>query len=164
VVPLEGETLAQCLQAYFERSEQLSTSIQLAADGTRAAGLLLQVLPASGRGDEDWRRVSALAATLGDEELLGLDNETLLYRLFHEEACHLYPPQPLRFRCDCSRQRSAEALKLMTEQELLQILEEQDGSVDVSCQFCNQTYHFDETDIRALFRAPGYLDAAGRIH
>ncbi|MDY6890001.1 MAG: Hsp33 family molecular chaperone HslO [Pseudomonadota bacterium] len=164
VVPLEGETLAQCLQAYFERSEQLSTSIQLAADGTRAAGLLLQVLPASGRGDEDWRRVSALAATLGDEELLGLDNETLLYRLFHEEACHLYPPQPLRFRCDCSRQRSAEALKLMTEQELLQILEEQDGSIDVSCQFCNQTYHFDETDIRALFRAPGYLDAAGRIH
>ncbi|MET4000384.1 Hsp33 family molecular chaperone HslO [Marinobacterium sp. MBR-109] len=164
VVPLEGETLAQCLQAYFEQSEQLGTSIQLAADGQRAAGLMLQVMPAEGRGDEDWNRVSMLASTLKDEELLQLDNEALLFRLFHEEVCRLYEPQPLRFRCDCSRERSAEALKFMTEQELLEILKEQNGIIDVGCQFCNQTYNFDETDIRALFSEPGYLDKDGRMH
>jgi len=164
VVPLESETLAQCLQAYFEQSEQLGTSIQLAADGQRAAGLMLQVMPAEGRGDEDWDRVSMLASTLKDEELLQLDNEALLFRLFHEEVCRLYEPQPLRFRCDCSRERSAEALKFMTEQELLEILKEQNGIIDVGCQFCNQTYNFDETDIRALFSEPGYLDKDGRMH
>lgn len=164
VVPLENETLAQCLQAYFEQSEQLGTSIQLAADGQRAAGLMLQVMPAEGRGDEDWNRVSMLASTLKDEELLQLDNEALLFRLFHEEVCRLYEPQPLRFRCDCSRERSAEALKFMTEEELLQILKEQNGIIDVGCQFCNQTYNFDETDIRALFSEPGYLDEDGRMH
>lgn len=164
VVPLESETLAQCLQAYFEQSEQLGTSIQLAADGQRAAGLMLQVMPAEGRGDEDWNRVSMLASTLKDEELLQLDNEALLFRLFHEEVCRLYEPQPLRFRCDCSRERSAEALKFMTEQELLEILKEQNGIIDVGCQFCNQTYNFDETDIRALFSEPGYLDKDGRMH
>lgn len=164
VVPLENETLAQCLQAYFEQSEQLGTSIQLAADGQRAAGLMLQVMPAEGRGDEDWNRVSMLASTLKDEELLQLDNEALLFRLFHEEVCRLYEPQPLRFRCDCSRERSAEALKFMTEEELLEILKEQNGIIDVGCQFCNQTYNFDETDIRALFSEPGYLDEDGRMH
>ncbi|SEA77233.1 Hsp33 family molecular chaperone HslO [Marinobacterium iners] len=164
VVPLENETLAQCLQAYFEQSEQLGTSIQLAADGQRAAGLMLQVMPAEGRGDEDWNRVSMLASTLKDEELLQLDNEALLFRLFHEEECRLYEPQPLRFRCDCSRERSAEALKFMTEEELLEILKEQNGIIDVGCQFCNQTYNFDETDIRALFSEPGYLDEDGRMH
>jgi len=164
VVPLENETLAQCLQAYFEQSEQLGTSIQLAADGQRAAGLMLQVMPAEGRGDEDWSRVSMLASTLKDEELLQLDNEALLFRLFHEEVCRLYEPQPLRFRCDCSRERSAEALKFMTEEELLEILKEQNGIIDVGCQFCNQTYNFDETDIRALFSEPGYLDEDGRMH
>ena len=164
VVPLENETLAQCLQAYFEQSEQLGTSIQLAADGQCAAGLMLQVMPAEGRGDEDWNRVSMLASTLKDEELLQLDNEALLFRLFHEEVCRLYEPQPLRFRCDCSRERSAEALKFMTEEELLEILKEQNGIIDVGCQFCNQTYNFDETDIRALFSEPGYLDEDGRMH
>lgn len=164
VVPLEGATLAECLQAYFEQSEQLSTSIHLVADGQRAAGLMLQVLPASGNGDDDWNRISMLASTLKDEELLQLDNEKLLFRLFHEEVCRLYEPQSLRFRCDCSRKRSAEALKFMTEQELLQMLEEQGGVIGVSCQFCNQDYKFDETDIRALFREPGYLDEEGRMH
>ncbi len=164
VVPLENETLAQCLQAYFEQSEQLGTSIQLAADGQHAAGLMLQVMPAEGRGDEDWNRVSMLASTLKHEELLQLDNEALLFRLFHEEVCRLYEPQSLRFRCDCSRERSAEALKFMTEEELLEILKEQNGIIDVGCQFCNQTYNFDETDIRALFSEPGYLDEDGRMH
>jgi|SRR5690554_514889 molecular chaperone Hsp33 len=164
VVPLEGETLAQCLQAYFEQSEQLGTSIKLAADGERAAGLMLQVMPAEGRGDEDWNRISMLASTLKDDELLQLDNEALLFRLFHEEVCRLYEPQPLQFRCDCSRERSAEALKFMTEQELLDILQAQKGIIDVGCQFCNQTYNFDETDIRALFSEPGYLDKDGRMH
>ncbi|WP_417534818.1 Hsp33 family molecular chaperone HslO [Marinobacterium stanieri] len=164
VVPLEEDTLAGCLQAYFEQSEQLGTSIQLTADGTRAAGLMLQVLPAEETGDEDWSRVSMLASTLSDDELLNLDNEALLFRLFHEETCRLYEPQPLVFQCDCSRERSAEALKFMTEDELLAILEEQDGLIDVGCQFCNQQYHFDETDIRALFSEPGYLDQEGRMH
>ena len=164
VVPLEGNTLAQCLQAYFEQSEQLGTSIQLAADGTRAAGLMLQVMPAEGRGEEDWNRISMLASTLKSDELLKLDNEDLLYRLFHEEVCRLYEPQSLRFRCDCSRERSAEALKFMTEDELLDILQQQNGIIDVGCQFCNRTYNFDETDIRALFREPGYLDKDGRMH
>ncbi len=164
VVPLEHPTLAECLQAYFEQSEQLGTSIHLAADGTHAAGLMLQVLPAEETGEEDWSRVSMLASTLKDEELLTLDNEALLFRLFHEETCRLYEPESLVFKCDCSRERSAEALKFMTEEELLSILAEQNGLIDVGCQFCNQQYHFDETDIRALFSEPGYLDQEGRMH
>ncbi len=164
VVPLEHPTLAECLQAYFEQSEQLGTSIHLAADGTHAAGLMLQVLPAEEPGEEDWSRVSMLASTLKDEELLTLDNEALLFRLFHEETCRLYEPDSLVFKCDCSRERSAEALKFMTEEELLSILAEQNGLIDVGCQFCNQQYHFDETDIRALFSEPGYLDQEGRMH
>ncbi len=164
VVPLEHPTLAQCLQAYFEQSEQLGTSIHLAADGNQAAGMLLQVLPAEETGEEDWARVSMLASTLKDEELLTLDNEALLFRLFHEETCRLFEPESLVFKCDCSRERSAEALKFMTEEELLSILAEQNGLIDVGCQFCNQQYHFDETDIRALFSEPGYLDQEGRMH
>ncbi|WP_432696914.1 Hsp33 family molecular chaperone HslO [Marinobacterium sp. YM272] len=164
VVPLEKPTLAGCLQDYFRQSEQLSTSIQLVADGQRAAGLLLQVLPASDSGDADWQHINTLAATLKDSELLDLDNETMLYRLFHEEKCRLYEPQPLRFHCDCSRSRSAEALKMMTEEELLQLAQEHGGVVEAGCHFCNEVYRFDETDIRALFHEVGQLDDSDHMH
>lgn len=164
VVPLEGATLSACLEDYFRQSEQLGTSIRLTADGHRAAGMLLQVLPAAGTGDEDWQRVSMLASTLSDDELLNLDNETMLFRLFHEEQCRLYEPESLQFKCDCSRSRSANALQMMTEEELLSLAEEHGGVIEVSCHFCNQLYSFDTADIRTLFSNGGPLESPEQVH
>lgn len=162
-VPLERDSLAACLEDYFERSEQLQTKVQLHADGQSAAGLMLQVLPAAGTGSDDWERLAMLAQTLSDKELLELDNETLLFRLFHEEPCRLFPADAVQFRCDCSRTRSANALKMMTEQELLEILAEQ-GKIEVGCQFCNSSYAFDETDVRAMFSDSANIPPSEELH
>ncbi|WP_415899470.1 Hsp33 family molecular chaperone HslO [Neptuniibacter sp. QD48_11] len=162
IVPLDGENLGKCLENYFLSSEQLPTQIQLASDGEKAAGMLLQVLPAQGTGEEDWDRVSHLASTLKSEELLELDNETLLYRLFHEEQCRLYEPDDVRFKCTCSRQRSEASLKLIDKAELLEVLEEQ-GKVAVNCQFCNAQYDFDAADIEALF-AENVASGGSQVH
>lgn len=163
VVPLDGASLAQCLESYFVSSEQLPTQVHLVSDGEKAAGLLLQVLPAQGTGAEDWERISHLAATVKSEELLNLDNETLLYRLFHEETCRLYEADAVCFKCTCSRQRSEQSLKLVGEEELLSLLAER-GSVDVNCQFCNSHYGFDETDIKALFHDNGTAADNQNVH
>lgn len=163
VVPLEGATLARCLESYFAQSEQLPTQVHLAADGSRAAGMLLQVMPAAGTGEDDWSHISQLGATLKADELLGLDNEELLYRLFHEEHCRLYDPQSLHFHCDCSRERCGNALQFLSEAELLAIVEEE-GSVGVSCQFCNQHYSFDAADIRALHSDTANAPRSDRLH
>ncbi|MDF2182626.1 Hsp33 family molecular chaperone HslO [Neptuniibacter sp. CAU 1671] len=163
VVPLEADTLSGCLEAYFAASEQLPTQVHLACDGERAAGFMLQVLPAAGTGAEDWSHISQLGATLKSEELLQLDNETLLYRLFHQEACRLYEPEALRFRCTCSRERSAASLKMLDPDELHQLLAEQ-GEIAVDCQFCNAHYRFDATDIEALFSPDGTTDSSGQLH
>ncbi|WP_415904657.1 Hsp33 family molecular chaperone HslO [Neptuniibacter sp. QD48_55] len=162
IVPLDGENLGKCLENYFLSSEQLPTQIQLASDGEKAAGMMLQVLPAQGTGEEDWDRVSHLASTLKSEELLELDNETLLYRLFHEEQCRLYEPDDVRFKCTCSRQRSEASLKLVEKAELLEVLEEQ-GKVAVNCQFCNAQYDFDAADIEALF-AENVASGGSQVH
>ncbi|WP_415892791.1 Hsp33 family molecular chaperone HslO [Neptuniibacter sp. PT8_73] len=162
IVPLDGENLGKCLENYFVSSEQLPTQIQLASDGEKAAGIMLQVLPAQGTGEEDWDRVSHLASTLKSEELLELDNETLLYRLFHEEQCRLYEPDEVRFKCTCSRQRSEASLKLVEKAELLEVLEEQ-GKVAVNCQFCNAQYDFDAADIEALFAENG-ASGGSQVH
>ena len=162
IVPLDGANLGKCLENYFVSSEQLPTQIQLASDGEKAAGLMLQVLPVQGTGEEDWDRISHLASTLKSEELLELDNETLLYRLFHEEQCRLYEPDLVQFNCTCSRERSAASLKMMEKAELLDVIEEQ-GEVAVNCQFCNAQYRFDQTDIEALFAENG-ASGGSQVH
>ncbi|MCP4596438.1 Hsp33 family molecular chaperone HslO [Neptuniibacter sp.] len=163
VVPLVGGNLAACLESYFVSSEQLPTQVHLASDGEKAAGMLLQVLPAEGTGEEDWERISHLASTLKSEELLTLDNETLLYRLFHEEQCRLYKADDVRFKCTCSRERSAASLKMMDKQELVGVIEER-GQIDVNCQFCNAHYEFDLADIEALFVEGGAASGSDQIH
>lgn len=147
VVPMEQNTIAECLEDYFSRSEQLPTRIKLACDGETAAGILLQVLPVSQGEVEDWSRIGLLADTLKPDELLSLDNEAMLYRLFHQENCRLFEPNALEFHCDCSRERCGNALQLVGREELLQAAEEQGGRVQVDCQFCNAVYSFDQQDI-----------------
>lgn len=163
VVPLEGDSLSACLENYFVSSEQLPTQVHLVSDGETASGMLLQVLPAEGTAEDDWERISHLAATLKSEELLNLDNETLLYRLFHEEQCRLYEPDELRFRCTCSRERSEASLKLVGKNELLDVIEER-GQIDVNCQFCNTHYRFDSADVEALFANAGPGTGSQQVH
>jgi len=163
VVPLEGDSLSACLENYFVSSEQLPTQVHLVSDGETASGMLLQVLPAEGTAEDDWERISHLAATLKSEELLNLDNETLLYRLFHEEQCRLYEPDALRFKCTCSRERSEASLKLVGKNELLDVIEER-GQIDVNCQFCNTHYRFDSADVEALFANAGPGTGSQQVH
>lgn len=160
IVDLEGETLSRCLTDYFVQSEQLPTEFWLYADGKRARGFLLQQLPPERLKDEDdrkasWQHVRALATTLTAEELLSLDNETVLHRLFHEDPVRMFDIQPLVFRCSCSRERSANALVSLGLEDAQQLVAEHNGTVEIDCQFCNQRYLFDATDVAQLFAGGG---------
>ncbi|MDD2059393.1 Hsp33 family molecular chaperone HslO [Pseudomonas sp. GD03860] len=160
IVDLDGETLSECFTNYFVMSQQVNTKFWLNADGKHARGLLLQQLPADREKDEEeraasWQHVTALASTLTAEELLGLNNETVLHRLYHEEAVRLFDIQPLRFHCSCSRERSGNALVSLGLEDAKQLAAEHGGSVEVDCQFCNQSYKFDAADIEQLFAGGG---------
>jgi molecular chaperone Hsp33 len=156
IVELEGETLADSLGAYFATSEQLPTRFWLHADGQRARGLLLQQLPPHHQTEaeerqDSWNHLLTLADTLSAEELLGLDNQTLLHRLYHQEELRLFEPGPLQFRCSCSRERSARALISIGQPDAEALLEESGGQVEIDCQFCNERYFFDASDVAQLF-------------
>ena len=156
-MPLEKDSLAACLEGYFQRSEQLKTRIWLAEGDDKAAGLLIQFMPYSSevhKSDdelqEDWNRVTMLADTLTTEEHLGIAPEQLLHRLFHEEDIRLLASEDVRFYCPCSRDRFAESLITIPKEELEDILAEK-GIIEAQCQYCNETYQFDAVDIHALY-------------
>ncbi|MDO3381392.1 Hsp33 family molecular chaperone HslO [Gilvimarinus algae] len=155
VVPLDAPTLAGCLEHYFRQSEQLETRFWLEANDQAAAGLLLQALPLQVADSvevnrDQWQTAVALADTLTRDELLGVEHSQLLYRLFHEQSVRLFSPAQLRFSCSCSRERSLAALQSLGREEVEQLLVEQ-GAIDIDCQFCNQHYRFDTSDVREMF-------------
>ena len=156
IVSLRDHGLAAALEDYFLQSEQIRTRIWLAADGKRASGMLLQALPGSAsqsslEADADgWDRVTQLAATITDAELLELDNESMLYRLFHEEVVRTYSPTDVWFQCTCSRERSANAVYSLGIESAREVIA-QDGVVQVDCQFCHAKYNFNQDDVEQLF-------------
>lgn len=150
IVALEGASLAEALQGYFERSEQLPTRLWLAIDEARAAGLLLQALPVEVADPDAWRRTVGLADTLAPDELIALPAEVLLHRLYHEEQVRLFDREPVGFHCGCSRPRVEEVIRGLGRTEADDILAEQ-GRISVDCEFCGAHYAFDAVDVEAIF-------------
>ena len=152
IVPLEGASIADCLNHYFSNSEQLDTRIHLAADRTQAAGLLLQRLPKEGgqaAQAETWDTLHVLAATVQPDELKALAGPALAYRLFHSQQVRRLDPWPVRFGCSCSRDRSARALRSLGKMDVEALFATQ-PIVTVDCHFCGQVYQYDQADIEWL--------------
>jgi len=175
VVPLYGdrreklEKLSDILEHYMLQSEQLDTKLVLAADDKVAAGLLIQRLPLEGEGNlagsgkanedeiglsEHYNRIATLASTLTREELLGLDIESVLRRLFWDEKLLRFEPETPRFACTCSRERVARMIRSLGQREAQGILAER-GEIDVGCDFCGRQYLFDAVDTAQIFTSPG---------
>ena len=177
VVPLFGdqkeklEKLSEVLEHYMLQSEQLDTTLVLAANMDVAAGILIQRLPLEGSGNlagkydsvereaalgqsEDYNRISILAKSLKAEELLGLDIETVLHRLFWEEPLLRFEPlvgeTGPKFHCSCSRERVGRMIKGLGVAEVESILSEREN-IEVGCEFCGKQYHFDPVDAASLF-------------
>jgi molecular chaperone Hsp33 len=167
IVPITGRRLAESLQVYFEKSEQLPTRLWLHADASGASGMLLQRLPVAEASrsahaadaaevDDAWRRVQLLGETLTPGELRTLGDAEILRRLFNEDDVRLYEPTPVYFRCRCSRERVGGMLQSLGETETRSVLVER-GEVEVRCDFCNRAYAFDAVDVAQLFNT----DVAG---
>ena len=153
VVGLEGDTLAACLEDYFLRSEQLPTRLFIRTGevaGTPAAGgMLLQVLPAQETQAADFEHLSILTETIKADELLTLAAEDVLHRLYHEEEVRLYDPQDVEFKCTCSRERCADALRTLPDNEVDSIIAEE-GEIDMNCDYCGSHYLFNAMDIAEI--------------
>jgi len=168
------ENISSVLEHYMLQSEQLDTTLVLAADDKVAAGLLIQRLPMQGTSNlsgslvskenedqigvnEDYNRIAILAKSLKREELLSLDVDTILRRLFWEETLTRFEPLQgatgPRFACSCSRERVGRMIVGLGREEAEHILVER-GSIEVACEFCGLQYHFDPVDAAQLFLAP----------
>jgi len=153
IVAIEGESIAQVLEHYMAKSEQLETRLWLASDSRQAAGMLLQKLPAAPTQDADaWNRATQLGETIRREELLSLPAREIIRRLYHEEDVRVFDSRPVAFRCSCSRERVTSMLRMLGHNEVKSIIAER-NTVEVDCEFCGRHYTFDAVDAEQVFAA-----------
>ncbi|WP_339388197.1 Hsp33 family molecular chaperone HslO [Vibrio caribbeanicus] len=158
IVALDGNNLSEIIEGYFANSEQLRTRLWLRAGqdnsgDTKAAGMLLQILPDADDSEEHFDHLEKLTDTIKTDELFGLEVNELLYRLYNQEKVRIFDPQPVRFFCGCSRQRSAAAIRTIDRDEINSILAEE-GSISLHCDYCGTNYAFDKNEVDALFDIP----------
>jgi molecular chaperone Hsp33 len=153
IVPIQSTSMSENLTHYFAQSEQVASQVWLAVGEDMAAGMLLQLMPGQDttQREQFWEYAVVLGQTVSEEELLTLDNQTLLNRLYHETELRLYDSRSIRFRCRCSEEKMKEVLKILGEDESKKLLKER-GNIEISCDFCNKHYSYDEIDITMLFR------------
>jgi molecular chaperone Hsp33 len=190
VVPLFGdqgeklENISEVLEHYMLQSEQLDTVMVLAADDKVATGVLIQRLPIEGDGNlagqvdsvereallgrsEDFSRIAILAKSLKREEMLTLDAETILHRLFWEEPIARFEPlmgeTGPRFACSCSQERVGNMIRSLGVAEAESIIAEQ-GQIEVGCEFCGAQYRFDPVDAAGLFITPVAVPGEPSVH
>ena len=174
IVALEGDSISTILENYMLRSEQIDTKIWLHCDGNAAAGMLLQKLPdtmnqvtkaedLSAQDLDAWNRIGHLADTITDDELLNLPTETILTRLFHEEDVRVFEASNTKFYCSCSRESVSGMLRMLGNEEITSIIEEQ-GKIEVNCDFCNAHYSFDKVDATQLMVSDVATKAHPEVH
>ncbi|TVQ83772.1 MAG: molecular chaperone [Micavibrio sp.] len=165
IVQLEGESLLDAVQHYFEQSEQIKTAVRMAVhpqdDQWRAGAVMVQYMPESmqqeldtERGEErreDWRRTKILLESCKDDELLSpnLHSADVLYRLFHEEGVRIYPATAVKHVCRCSRDRVANVLMSLSGEDRKDAADSE-GKIDITCEFCGKTYLFTQEDLKQL--------------
>lgn len=171
IVPVERDNIAQILEDYMLRSEQLDTRLWLACNTTSTTGMILQRMPIEGgtstqlqQDEETWQHLLQLSATLKREELLQLPPKEVVTRLFWNENARLFAPRPTRFFCTCSRERVGNMLRTLGQAEIDSVIADM-GSVQVQCEYCNSRYEFDAVDVRQLFASTEIaLNIDKRLH
>ena len=150
IVEVNQSSLAASLEHYFQRSVQVPSHVALVSDDSLAAGILLQQMPGQEIEEDDWNRLGFLAATLKTDDFPGTDGIEVIGRLFAEDDVRVFRRRSVAFRCKCSQQRAEEVLRMLGEGETREALEEQ-GRIEVTCEYCGRRRTFDSIDISKLF-------------
>ncbi|MCW5593617.1 MAG: Hsp33 family molecular chaperone HslO [Burkholderiales bacterium] len=155
IVPLEGATLAECFERYFDRSEQVPTHLWVHTTPESVGALILQKLPKADEKDPNgWARVQQQAAKSAPLSLgrggEGDDVSSLLTSLFPHDDIRLFKAHPVKDGCSRSEEKVVAMLKGLGRTEVEAALAEQ-GVMKVHDEICNQEYRFTPADVARIF-------------
>ncbi len=156
VLPLVSGEIAEDLTRYFHDSEQVPAACALGVlvnpDLTvqAAGGWILQLLPGAGEEEARLAEENVLSLPSMTQMLVsGLGPEEIARRVLAGMGPHILDSRVAEYRCGCSRERMAAALRSLDAGELRAMAEE-DGQAELCCHFCPNRYTFTKEELLAI--------------
>lgn len=152
-VPLVSGELGEDFTYYLAKSEQIPSAVGLSVfvqnDNSieTAGGFMIQVMP--GASDEV---LDHLEQRLNEIPMVskmmqaGKTPEEMLYEILGKENVQVLDTMPVKFECDCSKERFAEILASVPSSQINEMIE-QDHGAEAVCQFCGTKYQFSEEEL-----------------
>ena len=149
---LRAGSIAALLEDYLSNSQQTQTRMWLREDGDVMEAMLLERLPdhAHDKATPAWNALTAQADAIFDEHFMPFPYGEWLQFAFAGHDVKVHPSQPISFACSCSIERVLNALKLVGEDELKPLIEE-NGKIETRCEFCGKGYEVSAIQFSELF-------------
>lgn len=162
IVPMEGNSICELLENYLLRSEQIQTKLWIHSQDNIFHGLLIQKLPFNSSVesiDSDtmknaWKNVVTLANKSFKFIQPEIKTSEILQTIFPSETIRLFDPSFPKFACSCSKRSVENMLRLIGKKECESIIEEQ-LSITIHCDFCNECYKYTEDEVNFVFNDSG---------
>jgi len=147
--------IAQDFTYYFAKSEQIPSSVGLGVsiddEGNvlSAGGFLIQVMP--GCKEEYIKALEDRLKTMKPcTEMIkeGYNPEEIINEITGGDY-QILETKELKYECSCNRERFEKGLISLGKDTLTDILN-QDHKLEITCNFCNKKYNFDENQIKEL--------------
>lgn len=151
---VSGE-IAEDLTSYLAKSEQTPSSVALGVlvqpdmKVSGAGGFLVQALPHAEAElldvlEQNLAQLPPVSQLVHD----GYDAKKIIQAVFAGLHINLYDEVPLKFKCQCSRERVQNMLISLGKEELSSLADE--GQAEIVCHFCMEKYHFGKPDLKEL--------------
>jgi molecular chaperone Hsp33 len=160
MVPLISNSIEEIFESFLLQSEQVASRIKLFSQDGVIGGILLQKLPSEIEEESSsslWDHLSLALESCYFADLK--DSETVLSSLAQNEELRLFSQKSISFSCNCTREKISEILQTLGEIEAKDIIKNE-GSIKVTCEFCQETQEFDSIDVATLFsqtKGPGSI-------
>jgi len=157
MVRVNSESIASSLEQYFNDSVQLDTYFRVMTaeqNGDLKSGMIfLQALPQEEKNEDDWARLGIILDTIKQAEMVSGDItiETLLMRLFAEDKVRVFTPETLHFDLSKNRKRMEKALVSIGVKECKDLLAQEGGQLEMTCEFTGRKEAFNEENMRDIF-------------
>ena len=151
IVPRNPKGLVQTFEDYFATSEQLESRIWIASNKDNLSAMLIQKMPEDKNHDsENWDRVTTLAQTITDEELIKLDAQSILHRLFHQEVLELFDEKFVKYECLQNKDKFEKVIFNLGVKEARKLLDE-NCEIAIHNEICNKHIFFNAKDLDRIF-------------
>ncbi len=158
-VPLVTGEIGEDFTYYFAMSEQTPTAISVGVlvdkdlSVRQAGGLMIQLMPGAPESvaillENNLREMPPITTMLEQ----GMSADTIIASATAGLFYKYLEPTDYEYRCDCSMEKITKALISLGEDELLDMIEKDEGA-EITCQFCPEVYRISKEELVALYES-----------